>query len=166
MIKDNDPTGSNAIPSVPYGEANLTNITASSSDTDLTDEGFYIIAEEGEKFVSNHAIFGGFFITTSFNPADTTTDVCNVGAGSAFLYIVDLEGGTGFFGSGSGTSSSGRRLSLGSGVAGDPQISVSAGSGGIDSTIVVQTSTGQLLEIDGPDGNDSPVELVYWRQDF
>jgi hypothetical protein len=51
-------------------------------------------------------------------------------------------------------------------VPSDPQISVSAGSDGVDSTIVIQTSAGALMQIDGPGGNDSPVELVYWRQEF
>ena len=166
VIKDDEPTGTNAIPATPFRESNLTNITASSSDTDLTDQGFYIIAEDGEKFVSNKVTFGGFLITTSFSPADSSADICSAGAGSAFVYIVDLEGGTGFFGSGSGTSSSGRRLSLGSGLAADPQISVSSGSNGIDSTIVIQTSSGALMMIDGPGGDDSAVEMVYWRQDF
>lgn len=166
VIKDDEPTGGNAIPATPFGETNLTDITASATDTDLTDEGFFIVAEDGEKFVSNHLIFGGFFITTSYSPADLSADVCAGGSGTAFVYIVDLEGGTGFFGSGSGTSSSGRRLTLGSGVPSDPQISVSAGSGGVDSTIMVQTSGGSLMEIDGPSDDDSPVELVYWKQDF
>ncbi len=166
VIKDDEPTGANAIPATPFGESSLTNITADANDTDLTDQGFYIIADDGEKFVSDHLIFGGFFITTSFSPTDASADVCNSGSGSAFVYIVSLEGGTGFFGSGPGTSSSGRRLSLGSGVPSDPQISVSAGSDGVDSTIVIQTSAGALMQIDGPGGNDSPVELVYWRQEF
>jgi type IV pilus assembly protein PilY1 len=166
VIQDDDPTGSGSIPSTPYTEADLTNITAETGDTDLTDEGFFIVAEDGEKFVSNHLIFGGFLITTSYSPTAAGSDPCSVGAGVAYAYIVDLEGGTGFFGSGSGTSSSGRRLSLGSGVPADPQISVSSGASGVDSTIVIQTSTGAVLEIGGPGSGESPVELVYWKQDF
>ena len=166
MIRDRIPTGAGAIPATPWGVSNLKNITSETGDTDLTDEGFYLVADEGEKFVSNHLIFGGFFITTSFSPDDSGSDICDAGAGSSFLYVVDLEGGTGFFRSGTGTSSSGRRLALGSGIAGDPQISISSSASGVGSTIVIQTSAGQLLEIDGPGGDDSPLHLVYWKQDF
>ena len=159
VVRDDTPTGPGAIPSAPFSEADLTDITAVAIDPDLTDLGFYLTADDGEKFVTNHLITGGFLITTSYIPWDGSGGVCEA-AGSAFVYIFDLEVGGGFFSSGGPVQ--GRRLFAGLGVPADPRITVSGGS----AKLFVQTSTGALLSLDAPDPDATGVQRVYWRQDL
>lgn len=163
VVTDENPTGASAIPATPVTEADLTDVTNSPTDTNPDDLGFYVVAEDGEKFISNHLAFGGLVITTSFSPdASTLEDECDALSGTSFLYVFDLEFGGGFFDAGDPSTNEGRRLTLGGGVAGDPRISV--GQDG-SSQIIVQRSGGEVTNIDGP-GVDAGASLVYWRQDF
>lgn len=166
VIEDDFPTGAGAIPDPndAFDESDLTSLVNQTSDPDPTDKGFFTVAEDGEKFISNSVAFAGFLITTSFIPEDNALDICSAG-GSAFLYIFDLETGGGFF-SGAGSADQGRRLYIGDGIPTDPRISISRVGQSSSAKLFIQTSTGRLLEIDGPDPDTSPVELVYWKQDF
>ncbi len=161
VIQDHIPTGPGSIPAAAYTEADITNITGLLNDPDLTDLGFYLIAEDGEKFVTNQITFFGFAITTTYLPDDGSGTVCGA-AGTAFVYIFDLETGDGIFDSSDPSTASGRRLAAGVGVPSDPQISVSGGS----SKVFIQTSTGSILTLDGPDPGDDAYSMVYWKQDL
>ncbi len=160
VIQDHIPTGPGSIPAAAYTEADITNITGLLNDPDLTDLGFYLIAEDGEKFVTNQITFSGFAITTTYLPDDSGA-IC-ASLGTAFVYIFDLEGGDGLFDPSDPGSASGRRLTAGVGVPSDPQISVSGGS----SKVFIQTSTGSILTLDGPDPGDDAYSMVYWKQDL
>jgi type IV pilus assembly protein PilY1 len=153
VIRDPNPQGSGAIPIAPYSEANLTDVTALGYDTDPTDLGYYVVAEKGEKFITNHVVFRGSVITASYIPDDGSGGVCGTD-GSAYLYIFDLV-------SGAASGESGRRLYLGVGVPSDPRISV-----GDTAKIFTKTSAGQIQPTPAPDGGGAPVELIYWRQRF
>jgi hypothetical protein len=160
VVTDPDPTGPFAFPGT-LAEGDLTDITGLGSDPDPADRGFYFVADDGEKFVGGTVIFGGFAITVSFVPEEASA----CGPGTAFLYLFDLETGTGFFAGGdAGVSNSGRTLSIGSGMPSSPRMSL-GGAGGADDSLYVQTSTGELIKLDAPE-RSAQVGLVYWKQDF
>ncbi|MBW2281687.1 MAG: hypothetical protein JRG82_13180 [Deltaproteobacteria bacterium] len=159
VIQDPNPTGPGSIPTTPYTIADVTDVTATGIDTDPTDLGFFISARDGEKFVTDHITFQGFLITTTYAVEDTG-DPCNAG-GSSFVYIFDLATGAGFFGSDDSPEASDRSLSLGGGIPSSPAISV--GENG--ATIFVSTSGGSVPSLEGPNEDESPVELVYWKQE-
>jgi type IV pilus assembly protein PilY1 len=163
VIEDPDPRGAASIPAAPYTEADLTETTTTFSDPDTTDLGFYLVADDGEKFVTNHIAFAGFIITASFTPVQALiSDPCVLGKGQAFLYIFALDNGGGFFtDDGSGPTST-RRLSLGAGVPTNPNISTSGTGSG--NKVFIQTSEGSVSTEDAPDEGSEPVGLVYWRQ--
>ncbi len=163
VIRDLNPTGAGSIPAAAYSEADLTDVTGLASDPDRTDLGYYFIAEEGEKFITNHVAFGGALITTSYIPNDGTDEVCDV-AGQSFAHIFDLDTAEGFFDPAI-SSNDGRRVVSGLGVPSDPRITVSnSDDGGVK--ILLKSSAGQLVTIDAPGLAPDPVELVYWRQRF
>jgi type IV pilus assembly protein PilY1 len=163
----------------PYTESNLTDITGSDNDTDATDLGFYFIARDGEKFITDHTIFSGFVITAGFLPtAAGGASGCGDG-GESFLYVFDVLSGTGFFfDPGVTVADSARRISVGTGIPSSPRVSVSSaysGSGGSgggsgtnpgDNKIYIKTSSGQLIALDAPPPNFDPMEVVYWKQNF
>ena len=164
VVQDPDPTGALAIPAAPYTEADITNVTGLGTDPDLTDQGFYYVVPDGEKFVTNHVSFGGFLITTTYDPtvAAAAAGPCSSGGGGASsLFVFDLELGGGFFSAVISTDQ-GRKLDIGAGVAGDPRIVLSDGK----AMIFVKTSKGQIITTDAPDVSGEPVELIYWRQRF
>ena len=163
VLRDLNPTGASSIPAAPYGEADLTDITGFTSDFDLTDLGYYFVAEDAEKFITNHAAFGGVFITTSYLPDDGTGSICDVD-GQAFVHVFDIATGSGCFDPLS-SSNQGRRVDSGLGVPSDPRITISSSiNGGVK--ILLKSSAGQLVTIDAPDLAPEAVKQVYWRQRF
>lgn len=166
VVKDPLPVGQGSIPSVPFSESDLTDITGLPSDPDPTDLGYYFVAEDGEKFVSNHVIFAGFVITTSYLPDDGLSEnVCAAG-GSAFVHIFSLDGGVGFFDPNdpdAPVSNEGRRLRVGIGVPADPRISTTKSG---DTQLFLQTSAGHVSVIDAPDPGGDVLDMVYWKQDL
>jgi type IV pilus assembly protein PilY1 len=161
VVEDLIPVGAGSIPATAYTEADVTQLNGVLQDPDPTDLGFYVVAEEGEKFITNHLAFAGFLITTSFKPL-TGTGACATG-GEAFLYVLDLGTGGGFFGDQTTPPDLTRRLALGGGVPTDPSITTST-AGGSGSRILVQTSDGSVTNLDGPDDGLEPVKMVFWRQ--
>ena len=163
VIQDPNPTGVGSVPVAPFTEANLTDITGLTSDPDLTDLGFYFIAEDGEKFITNHAAFGGVLVTTSYLPDDGTGSVCDAD-GQAFAHVFDLATGQGFFDPAT-SSNQGRRVTSRLGVPSDPRLTVSNSlDGGVQ--IFLKTSAGHIVSIGAPGLLPNPVDLVYWRQRF
>jgi type IV pilus assembly protein PilY1 len=161
VIQDPVPTGPGSIPATPHLEADLSDITGLEVDPDLTDLGFYFTTEDGEKFVTNHIIFAGFVITTSYLPDDGSTNACE-SAGFTFVHIFDLLNGEGFFpNSGSGPTNL-RSLKAGVGVPTDPKITISKGG----AQVFVKTSIGQTVAVDAPDNDGQTVQMVYWKQDL
>jgi type IV pilus assembly protein PilY1 len=162
VIRDPQPLGSGAIPSSPYGESVLTDVTSKASDDDLTDLGYFVKGQEGEKFVTSFIIVGGVVITGSYVPPDASDPVCEQ-TGTSYAFVFDLE-----FGAGQHTNpnadSQARRLYAAVGVPSDPRVTVSQATG--DVQLFLKGSSGQMLSMDAPGVNNDPVELVYWRQRF
>jgi type IV pilus assembly protein PilY1 len=160
VAKDLQPTGSGAFPGVLY-EDGLTDITGLDSDPNPTDSGFYFIAEEAEKFVTNHTLFAGYVITASFAPPALPRDCSGGGGSRSRLYIFNLYTGLGFFAN-AVTGDPERSVDVGSGFPTTPRISV----GPVDTDVYVQTSDGSVVQTGAPSGSAPPVSIIYWRQVF
>ena len=161
LLEDPHPTGGSAF-STTFTESDLTNITGQDKDLDYTDQGFFVVAPENEKFVTAHTIFGGVVITTSYIPDLTGGSPCDV-QGASVLHLFDLATGLGsFYDVGVTEGDAARRLSIGSGLASDPRITLDGG----EADLYVQTSDGRLVTPPSPPPNSSGLELIYWRQNF
>jgi hypothetical protein len=143
----------------------LTNVTNPLAFPDPTASGFFLVAEEGEKFVTDHLIFAGKVITTSFTPvSDASDDPCNSGSGgTAYLHIFDLVSAVGFFADAAAPMGASRRISIGSGLPTTPQLSLSRGG---EDRLFVKTSSGAITALDPPTPTGPPVSVIYWRQIF
>jgi hypothetical protein len=160
VVRDDQPTGSGAFPGALL-EGDLTFLDGADTDSDPTDAGFFIKAREGEKFATNHAIFAGFVITTSYLPDFVSADVCER-RGESFLYTFKLGTGMGYFADAITSGDAARRVSVGSGAPNDPRITISHSG----DQLYIQTSTGQVVQVDPPPRPGKPVEMIYWRQNF
>ena len=81
VLKDEHPTGTGAFPSdLPIMEApdathpTLTDITNLPTDNVPTDAGYFFRVPDGEKFITNHLVFGGLVLTLSYQPAEADLD--------------------------------------------------------------------------------------------
>jgi type IV pilus assembly protein PilY1 len=164
IVRDEIPIGAGAFASVMY-EDSLTNVTNPTASPDPADSGFFIIADDGEKFVTEHLIFAGKVITTSYDPdSSAPVDPClGGGGGTAFLHIFDLISGQGFFADASASTGMSRRMSIGNGMPTAPQLSLS-GQGG--DRLFVKTSSGVLTSMVPPGSSAPPISIIYWRQVF
>jgi type IV pilus assembly protein PilY1 len=162
VIEDPNPLGSGEIPTSPYGESNLTDITSASSDTDTSDLGYFVKGQEGEKFVTSHIIVGGVLITGSYVPPSVTDPICER-AGKSYAWVLGLGQGAGQH-TNTNADSQARRLYAAVGVPSDPRVTVSQATG--DVQLFLKGSSGQMLSMDAPGIDSDPVELVYWRQRF
>src|SRR5262249_34889835 len=147
------PTGANSVPSSPHTISELTLLAPTdASDTNLTDLGFYSVAADDEKFVTESVAFSGFVVSLGYNPdLNGSISLCEAG-GSSNLHRIGLTEGSGFF-TGSGTGDPTRSLRIGSGMPTSPRIS----QFGQTANIVVQTPTGRLRAPNGPAPNTKTI---------
>jgi len=164
VMQDFAPTGASAISSTTT-EANLTNVTGSDTDTDLTDSGFFFVVADGEKFVTDSTIFAGHVIVASYTP-ESGADLCKTAGGQAYLYMVDLGTGQGFLGDGEGGDppAEDRRVLIGGGLPTSPRVTVAPNPS--DDTISIKTSSGVVRILDAPPRPPDGASLIYWRQVF
>jgi hypothetical protein len=144
-------------------EADLTdatNLTSVSSSI-----GYYLIAADGEKFVTRTVIFGGDVIVGSFTPAtddpgDPLFDPCT-SRGSANLYYFDLASGEGSHRDNSNNPI--RAVSIGAGMPTDPKVSV--GVGGKDNRVIIEKSG---TDIESQEADDININggILYWKERF
>jgi type IV pilus assembly protein PilY1 len=150
---------------LPLSEANLLNATNATCDTAVIDRGYYVIADHGEKFVTNSVVFLGNLFTGSFVPIDSN-DPCIAG-GEAYLWVFRFSCGTGD-GTG-GTENEKRKKKLGTGLPTSPRISV--GNSGDDPAdceemkVVVITSEGQVTSDCAGERPNSGTYMREWRED-
>jgi Tfp pilus tip-associated adhesin PilY1 len=138
----------------------INDITGLLEDDLVTDDGYYIVAPDGEKFITNHIVFAGILLTLSYVPETNPSDVCNT-VGTTNVWLFDVARGLGLLGA------SDRADALGNGAPADPRISVSRDSNGDMSVeLIGQTSLGEVLKLPIPGEFPDPVEFVYWRQRF
>lgn len=155
-----DPSWSSLSGSV-LTEVNLTDVTSKAEDDDLTDSGYFFVADDAEKFITNHLIFAGQVISTSYVPDLSGTNLCDR-SGSSRLYIFDVFGGGGYYADSSTTNTDARRLSIGTGAPNDPRITISRNG----DMMYIQTSAGRLVQTPPPPRPGDPVETIYWKQGF
>ena len=152
----------------PVVEADLLDATSSPGGVAITTQrGFYIVAADGEKFVTNSVIFAGHVVTASFKPTPST-DPC-AARGEAKAYVFDLFTGEGYFTDAGGNPE--RTLDLGVGLPTDPRVSIGVGGGGAgggtdgcdDNRVYIEKSGADLESFGVPcvPGNG---HLLYWRE--
>jgi hypothetical protein len=140
-------------------DPDLENLTSTNTCGDLGGKrGYYIIGQEGEKWVTNVDIFVGYVIVNSYVP-QPSTDPCEIG-GVAYLWAFKVECGQGLFTDAGGNPE--RTLDLGAGLPTDPRVTV--GSDG-DSTnrLIISKQGGDIINIDAPPGFPGS-GMFYWRE--
>jgi hypothetical protein len=162
VIQDRTPVGTGAFAGLPLGESNLTLLAANGVDTNLTDYGFYLIADRDEKFISDSVAFAGFVITASYVPKPPNPAAPCAGGGEAILYIFSLSNGAGFFPAGEPGRIDSRRVSVGAGMPSSAGVTVS----GDNARITLQMSDSSVKSRPGPPPNESPVDIIFWEQQF
>ncbi len=162
VVKDYFPTGTYAFTNS-YVETDLTDITVISYDNDLSDQGYFFAAEDGEKFVSELIVFAGYLIFVSFEINSGNADPCAAASGESRLYAVNLARGQGYFTAGSPpTAMEERYMDAGIGLASTPRISIAPDPS--DDKIYLKTSKGQVIIIDPPPRPGSGSSVIYWKQ--
>ena len=101
----------------------LNDVTLLATDPVPDDDGYFIKVPDGEKFITNHAVFGGVLITLSYLPDVLSTDICTV-TGSTNVWLFNLEDGGGLLDQAAAAGNAQRHVTIGPGVPTDPQISI------------------------------------------
>jgi len=176
-MTDLDPFERRAVPFDTLGGPLLTD--ESDDLTDLTSDentcstlagtrGYFVVAEEGEKFVTNVDVFLHFVFAASYVPSEALTP-CEAG-GSAFLHVFRIHCGEGFFPDPNNAGQSVRRIELGEGLPTDPRITVGSppdGGGGDDddvNRVIMNKQSGELLNLPAPPGFNAGIGQMYWRE--
>ncbi len=163
VLQDDNPIGPDRFKGAPFQEGNLTDITSEQTDTDLTDQGFFLVAGDNEKFVTDHLTFAGQVITASYVPDLGAAVVLCQPRGDATLYVFAVADGEGFYDYDPAQPNESRRLSLGGGLPTSPAI-VSSNLAG--TRVVVQTSDGRVLAEEGPAAGIDGAQVIFWREVF
>ncbi len=123
--------------------------------------GYYVIAEDSEKFVTNLEIFAYYVFAGAFTPT-STTDPCTSG-GEAALYVLRMECGQGFFDA--GLTANPRRLTLGAGMPTDPRLTISSDGASEDGNrVIVNKQQGDVSNIEAPEIPGGGAGVLYWRE--
>lgn len=148
-----------AMPQAELSEADLLNLTNTNACSDISgSRGYYIVGQEGEKWVTNVDIFVGFVIVSSYIPKPSL-DPCEIG-GKAFLWAFKVECGEGLFTDGAGNPD--RALDIGSGLPTDPRVTVGAG-GDVTNRLIISKQGGEIINIEAPPGFPGS-GMFYWRE--
>jgi type IV pilus assembly protein PilY1 len=161
VVHDLFPTGSQAFDSITT-ESDITEVTSTDVDGNAADLGYFFVVGDGEKFVTDVTIFGGFVIVAAYTP-EVGADICTGSAGQAFLYVFEVGSGQGYFEDPSDPPSEDRRTNIGAGLPSNPTVSMAPDPD--DDRIYIKTSTGQVITIDAPPRGNA-AGLLYWRQRF
>jgi len=183
VLKDRTPTGTGAFPTtvpiyeeallpatVPLpGHGTLTDVTNFASDPNTTDEGYFFRVRDGEKFMTNHLIFGGNVATVSYTPSSLLSippGTCALG-GTTSEWAWELDDASAALDDPINVNQFVRTRTIGNGAATDPRITVSKDPNGkIIVRITAQTSMGEVTNPDGGGLSLDPVDMIYWRQNF
>ncbi|OGW19002.1 MAG: hypothetical protein A2077_01325 [Nitrospirae bacterium GWC2_46_6] len=156
-IKDNDRTTT-------YTLSNLENVTSVSSqcnNDDLTKVGWYINFTGNEKALSDITVFGGVVYFTTYTSDTTNSNLC-ARSGTSRLYAVSYQNCAGMFSEGA------RSVSLGSGIASAPFISLKPGTA-VPADLYVTTSGGSgtdavTTRIDfNPPFLSNRTNMLFWK---
>jgi type IV pilus assembly protein PilY1 len=148
-----------ATPQALVTEADLLNVTNTNACSDISgSRGYYIVGEEGEKWVTNVEIFVGYVIVNSYIPKPSL-DPCEIG-GQAFLWAFKVECGEGLFTDGAGGPE--RALDIGTGLPTDPRVTVGAG-GDMTNRLIISKQGGEIINLEAPPGFPGS-GMFYWRE--
>jgi hypothetical protein len=137
----------------------LSDLTNDESCVSLTDKrGYYFVADEGEKFVTNVDIFFYYVFVGSYIPTEAL-DPCETG-GLGALYIFKVHCGEGFFGSEANPE---RDLDVGAGMPTDPRITIGT-DGDTSNRVIINKQTGEIMNVQAPPGFGAGVGMFYWRE--
>ena len=129
------------------------------TDPEPNDDGYYIVLPDGEKFITNHILFGGVLLTLAFVPDNSSTDVCKR-FNTTNIWVFNLGNAGGLIDESAADGNDQRNMFLGPGAPTDPRISLSK-----DKVVLIgQTSQGYVFDFDVPVDPPPPIELVFWRQ--
>jgi type IV pilus assembly protein PilY1 len=141
-------------------EGDLLNVSGAETCADVAAfRGYYFVADEAEKFVTDVDVFSYFVLVSSYVPVPSL-DPCQIG-GEAFLYAFRIHCGEGFFLDEAGDPK--RSLSTGEGLPTDPRVSIDTGSGTAN-RVIVSKQGGDIINIEGPPGFGAGIGLFYWRE--
>ena len=141
-------------------ESNLTNVTSTGVYTAGSSSGYYIVAEESEKYITDPLIFAGYALTASYKPEVAPT----CGPGESFFYGFKLYNAAGFYDTNSTPEAADRRIYIGAGVPSNPRISL--GADPTDDVVFVTTSDGEVLSLEPPPRPAPESSLIYWSQEY
>lgn len=162
VLKDYYPTGSSAFNNT-YTESDVTDITNTQTDQNLSDQGYYFVADDGEKFVSEMIIFAGYLILTSFDIDTNNPDPCAGASGTSSVYALRVDSGQGYFTTGTPQTPMEERKEYGGhGLASTPRISIAPDPE--DDVMYIKTSKGLVVTIDPPPRPGSGTSVIYWKQ--
>jgi len=119
-------------------------------------DGYFFRGEDGEKFVTNVAIFNFWVIVGSYTPAVAAATPCSA-AGAGALYIFKVYCGDGYFAD-AGLAPD-RKLALDTSIPTDPKVSY--GPGG---TRVVVTEGDEIKDVPDLPPPVHPVGQLYWSE--
>jgi len=158
-VKDLDPLeqGSTPLP-VLDSELLLKNVTDDTGCDVSGYIGFYLMGQDGEKFVTQSDIFFYYVFVGSFIP-ETPADPCDAG-GSSYLYAFKVYCGEGLFADAAGDPEP--KVSLGDGLPTDPRITISPEEGG--NRVIINKQEGDLWNFEAPPGFGAGVGQFYWRE--
>jgi type IV pilus assembly protein PilY1 len=146
-------------PPAALGESDLVDLTSTNTCGDLSGKsGYFVVGEEGEKWVTNVEIFVGYVIVNSYVP-QPSTDPCEIG-GVAYLWAFRVECGEGLFTDGSGGPV--RNLDIGAGLPTDPRVTVGAGGDGTN-RLIISKQGGDIINLEAPPGFPGS-GMFYWRE--
>ena len=143
-IRDTDPTNDQGIAAT-ITEADLVDATNDATGNVLasapTAKGYYIIGEDGEKWVTETDIFFFVVLGASYIP-EPALSPCENG-GRAKLYAFTLYNGAGLFTD--ATSDPVVAIDLGDGLPTAPQVSISTDPDG-DTKVIINNQDGELID--------------------
>jgi type IV pilus assembly protein PilY1 len=123
--------------------------------------GYYVTAQNSEKFVTNVEIFASYIFAGSFTPT-ATSDPCSSG-GEAALYVVRIDCGQGFFTA--AVSPTPRRLTLGAGMPTDPRLTINSDGASSDGNrVIVNKQQGDVSNVKVMDIPSGGAGVLYWRE--
>ena len=160
VFRDPNPTGASAFSSL-ITEKDLTNITSVGKYVNLgTDKGYFMIGDEGEKFISDPVIFAGFAIVPSYEPPVFPT----CGPGIANLSLFQIYDASGFWDADAILTAADRKTQIGWGIPSNPRVSIASDPS--NDKIFINTSDGQVLTITPPMRDTPESEMIYWKQNL
>jgi Tfp pilus tip-associated adhesin PilY1 len=153
-LPNSDLNGDSIVDPVVF-ESHLTDLTSTEGCASLSTLGYYLLAREGEKFVTNIELIANLAFTGSFTPSGSG-DPCDAG-GTATLYAFKFFCGEGFYPQNSGADE--RRLELGEGVPTSPRLSL-----GEENRLYMMTSENELKSPPPPPIPKPGEGIFYWRE--